>query len=379
MYKGKHIKTAKKNRAALAQILVFLIFLGTLLVLHLALPDKTLSGRESLQTLPRFSFSALFSGRFTTQAEAYVNDQFPFRDAWITLKARSELLTGKDENNGIYLCSGETLIEPYTAPAEASISGNVSAFNTLAENAGIPVFFALIPTAAEIWSDLLPEGAPNDSQLATIEQAYSAFSGKTADICSALASHRDEPIYYRTDHHWTTLGAYYGYTALAEAMGFSPEDLSSYRQNVVTEEFYGTTWSSSGFSWVAPDSISAYVEQGEAVITTFPQGAPVEGTLYDQSSLETVDKYAYFYGGNTPLLTIRTGNAGPKLLILRDSYMDCLSPFLFPHFSEIHILDLRYYKSSLRSYLEQQNFDQLLVCYSVKNFAEDTNLFLAAN
>ena len=379
MYKGKHEKRKDpgKDAAPWVQILVFVIFLAALFILHLALPDKSLSGRESLQTAPKFSFSALFSGQFTRQAEDYANDQFPFRDRWITLKARSEKLSGKAENNGVFLCADETLIEPFSAPELSDLQASLDAINALAEHADLPVYFALIPTAAELWSDMLPPGAPNDGQRETIDAAYAAVSAETIDVYAALAAHAGEPIYYRTDHHWTTLGAYYGYTAIAEAMEFPPVLLDAYTERVVTEEFYGTLWSASGFSWVKPDRITAYVEQGDAVITNYPQGFPVAGTLYDEGFLDAVDKYAYFYGGNTPLLTVETGNAGPKLLILRDSYMDSLSPYLFAHFSELHILDLRYYRASLKAYLDEQNFDAALVCYSVKNFVEDNSIFLA--
>ena len=126
------------------------------------------------------------------------------------------------------------------------------------------------------------------------------------------------------------------------------------------------------------DVLDGLEEQGAAEIENYPQGVPLEGSLYAPEYLEVKDKYSYFYGGNTPLLTVRTGNPGPKLLVLRDSYMDSLSPFLFPHFSEIHILDLRYYHTSLKACLEEQGFDSVLVCYSVKNFVEDSNIFLAA-
>ena len=366
------------KKASLIQIGVFLAFIGVCFVLHLALPDKSFSGRESLQTAPKFSLSAVASGRFMEQAEAYVSDQFPFRDGWIALKARSELLSGKDSNNGVFLCENETLIEPYTAPETAALEFGLDAVNALAEHANVPVYFALIPAANEIWSDLLPDGAPNDSQRETIGHAYDYVNCETIDLYSTLYAHRDEPIFYRTDHHWTTLGAYYGYTALAEAMGFAPAPLDAYRETMVTDEFYGTAWSDSGFAWVQPDSISAYVEQGETRIMNYPQGVPLEGALYDESYLDGIDKYSYFFGGNTALITVETGHAGPKLLILRDSYMDSLSPFLFAHFSEIHILDLRYYHTSTKAYLEQHDFDSVLVCYSVKNFVEDSNIFMMA-
>ena len=163
-------------------------------------------------------------------------------------------------------------------------------------------------------------------------------------------------------------------------MGLTPAALDSYSEQVITEEFYGTAYSSSGYAWVTPDSISTYVAQGDAQITNFPAGEPVPGQLYDVSALEAKDKYKYFYGGNSPLVTVRTGNVdAPSLLILRDSYMDSMSPFLFAHFSEIHIMDLRYYRAGLKSYLAEHDIDSVLVCYSVKNFCEDGNIFLMAN
>ena len=369
------------NRAKWLQVLLFLVFIGTFFLLNLFLPDRSFSAQENrmLQTAPQFSFSSLFSGKFTSTFETYVTDQFAFRDSWTALKARAELASGKRENNGVYLCDGETLIEPYTAPKQADLEFSLDAINTLTESVDIPVYFALIPSACEIWRDKLPAGAPNDSQKATIDAAYAYIGANTANIYGALAQHASEPVFYRTDHHWTTLGAYYGYTALADTMGFTAVPLEQYSERVVSERFYGTAYSASGFSWVAPDSISAFVPESGVRVTNYPTGTAEAASMYVETFLAEKDQYKYFYGGNTPLLTIETAHTdAPSLLILRDSYMDALSPFLTAHFSKIHILDLRYYKTSLRSYIEANDIDSILVCYNVKNFAEDGNIFLAA-
>lgn len=369
------------KRAKWLQTLLFLVFIGVFFLLNLFLPDRDFSDQENrmLQTAPKFSFTSLFSGSFTSSFETYVTDQFAFRDAWTALKARAELASGKKENNGVFLCENETLIEPYTAPKQSDLEFNLDAINALSASASVPVYFALIPSACEIWNDKLPDGAPNDSQKATIDASYAYIRTDTADVYGALNAHRSEPIYYRTDHHWTSLGAYYGYTAIANAMGFDPVPLSSYRERVVCEDFYGTAYSSSGYSWVSPDSISVFVPQDGVSVTNYPEGTPTEGAMYVETFLTAKDKYKYFYGGNTPLLTIETEtHDAPSLLILRDSYMDALSPFLTAHFSKIHIIDLRYYKTSLQAYLEANEIDRILVCYNVKNFAEDGNIFLAA-
>lgn len=370
------------KKAMWAQALVFTAFIALFFLLNLITPEKGFSERENrvLQTAPEFSFSSLFEGKFTAAYEDYVTDQFAFRDGWITLKARSELLSGKEENNSVYLCENETLIERFEAPNYDDVDFSLDAINTLAETSNAQVYFALIPSASEIWRDKLPDGAPGCSQLAVIDHAYAYTSASTVDISSALEQHRGEDIFYRTDHHWTTLGAYYGYAALVRAMGMEPVPLSDYPPRTVTDSFYGTTYSSSGFSWVAPDRITAYVEQGDVKITNYPQGSPLEGTLYDDSFLDAKDKYSYFYGGNTPLIEIDTGNAGsPSLLIIRDSYMDSLSPFLFPHFSNISVMDLRYYKTSPNAYIQEKGFDNILICYSVPNFVTDGNIFRVAS
>jgi len=370
------------NKKALwAEALIFLAFIGAFFILNLVLPDRQFSEQENryLQMRPEFSFKSLFSGDYTSKFETYTTDQFTFRDEWITLKAASELALGKQENNDVHLCENGTLIEGFKRPENSVLDSNMSALNTLVGNTDAKVYFALIPDKSDLYASLLPKNAPNDSEKEVIDYCYGQSNATNVDIYSALSAHKDEYIFYRTDHHWTSLGAYYGLSALAESMGLPCPALDSYTdRHVVSEEFYGTTWSSSGFSWVDPDTMETFVNAPEGLkVTSYPQGSPVEGKLYDFSFLEKKDKYSMFMGGNCPMHVIETGNEDkPSLLILRDSYMDSLIPFLLDDFSEIHVLDLRYYRASLKAYIEQNDFDNVLVCYSVSNFCSDSNIFL---
>jgi len=370
------------NKKALwAEALIFLAFIGAFFILNLVLPDRQFSEQENryLQMRPEFSFKSLFSGDYTSKFETYTTDQFTFRDEWITLKAASELALGKQENNDVHLCENGTLIEGFKRPESSVLDSNMSALNTLVGNTDAKVYFALIPDKSDLYSSLLPKNVPNDSEKEVIDYCYGQSNATNVDIYSALSAHTDEYIFYRTDHHWTSLGAYYGLSALAESMGLPCPVLDSYTdRHVVSEEFYGTTWSSSGFSWVDPDTMEIFVNAPESLkVTSYPQGSPVEGKLYDFSFLEKKDKYSMFMGGNCPMHVIETGNEDkPSLLILRDSYTDSLIPFLLDDFSEIHVLDLRYYRASLKAYIEQNNFDNVLVCYSVSNFCSDSNIFL---
>lgn len=370
------------NKKALwAEALIFLAFIGAFFILNLVLPDRQFSEQENryLQMRPEFSFKSLFSGDYTSKFETYTTDQFTFRDEWITLKAASELALGKQENNDVHLCENGTLIEGFKRPESSVLDSNMSALNTLVGNTDAKVYFALIPDKSDLYSSLLPKNVPNDSEKEVIDYCYGQSNATNVDIYSALSAHTDEYIFYRTDHHWTSLGAYYGLSALAESMGLPCPALDSYTdRHVVSEEFYGTTWSSSGFSWVDPDTMEIFVNAPEGLkVTSYPQGSPVEGKLYDFSFLEKKDKYSMFMGGNCPMHVIETGNEDkPSLLILRDSYTDSLIPFLLDDFSEIHVLDLRYYRASLKAYIEQNDFDNVLVCYSVSNFCSDSNIFL---
>ena len=319
------------RKANVVIIAVFALFLGAFALLQPIMPDVEFSQQENkyLQMLPRFSLDALTDGDFTEDFERYTTDQFPFRDAWVALKARCELLTGKKENNGVYYCEGGVLIPDFDMPAKETVDRNVSYLNALVDGIDIPVYFGLIPGAGEVQASLLPKNAPVGSQQTVIDWAYGASRATNIDVQSALGAHKDEYIFYRTDHHWTSLGAFYGYGALCQALDLPAPSLASYDRQTVSEDFYGTSYSSSGFAWVRPDAIE-------------------------------------------------TGHDGPSILLIRDSYSDSLAPFLLENFSRVDLMDLRYYRGSPARYAEENGFDGILVLYSVSTFATDRNLYMLA-
>ena len=362
---------------------LFCAFIGLFLVANAATPSREFSEMENrnLEQMPKLSVDSLLSGQFMKDFETYTTDQFVGRDLWIALKSSSERILGKQENNNVYFCDQDTLITRFDQPDATKVAENLNHVNTFVEQAGIPVTFSLIPTQACIWAGRLPDGAPNASQTGLLDQAKAAVPGATwADLYSPLWEHKDEDIFYRTDHHWTSLGAYYGYVGLAESLGYTPVPLDTYSETIRSTEFYGTVFSSSGVRWVSPDTITTYVPDTGITVTSYTYDSTgqveVPRALYDTSFLSVKDKYSMFLGGQQALGVVRTPNADkPKLLIVRDSYTDSLVPFLTPHFSEIHLIDLRYYHQSLQDYIAQNEIDQALVLYSVPNFVTDTNLF----
>ncbi len=356
---------------------LFSAFLAGVLLLSLILPDQDFSPLENryLQKVPTLSLDALQSGEFMADAEDYTSDHIVGRDFWVALKTWCERLTGKQENNGTYFGKNDTLINRVDTPDMEELANKVGYVNQLVGNVSVPVYFGLIPSAADIWADRLPEGAPTADESAIIKEMYGLTDANTIDFRTLLAAHANEYIYYRTDHHWTSLGAYYGYVALMQAMGREPVSLEQYAKTTVSRDFYGTIFSTSGVRWVAPDEMDIYVPGDKVEVTNYFDANPVQGSLYVDSKLTTKDKYTYFLGGNQPLCVIKSQNTdAPKLLVIRDSYTDSLAPFLTENFSEVHLYDLRYNRNSVKQYVEDNGIDSVVVMYSISNFATDTNL-----
>lgn len=349
---------------------VFCLFLAGFGLLHVLLPDRTFSPVENrnLDRLPAFSWSALVSGSYTADLESYLADQFPLRDGWMGMKTRYEYLLGKREFHNVYLC-GDTLVGKVEDGSRAE--QNLDHLRRLAENTDLPVYLCLIPTAAETWREKLPAGAESFDQMAYLERARAVAGITWVDAAGVLADHAGEDLYYRTDHHWTSLGAYYGYSAFMDALGEKPLPLGE--GGTVSVDFYGTLYSTSGVHWVKPDTIERYV-QDEGVTVEDVEAGETHG-LYVNRFLEEKDQYASFLGGNAPLYIVRNPNAATqeKLLVVRDSYSDSLAPFLSQRFGEIHLLDLRYYRTGVAQYAQENDIGRILVCYSVENFIKDVD------
>ena len=381
------------KRYAIFLTVFFCGFLAFFFAANLISPDRDFSQDENrylaqLPTLDAGDFKLsldpfsgesgdFFSGKFMSDFETYLTDQFVFRDQWIAAKALAERAAGKGENNGVYLCDQDTLISRFETPDPERVADNLDYVNKLVENVDIPVYFSLIPGKVSVWADRLPDGAPNASEEDILAQAEESTQARWVDIAAALEARKGEDIYYRLDHHWTSLGAYYGYAALMEAMGLEAAPLSDYEKTTVSTDFNGTTYSSSGVRWMAPDAIDIYVPEEGITVTAWNGSQPEAGVLYDWSKLEVKDKYSFFLGGNKPLVVVEGRNTdGPRLLVIRDSYSDSLAPFLTADFSQVHLFDPRYNKTPVSQYVAENEIDQVLVLYSVANFVSDGNLFV---
>lgn len=361
--------------------ILFSLFLGGMLLWSLMLPDRERSETENrtLAQWPEFSWESLKNGKYTKSVEEYFADQFPLRDQWTGLKAHSEQMIGKTEFNRTYLVEGDTLISKVERPNEEQLDKALTYVEQLDQRTEIPVSIGLIPSAAEIWKEKLPTGAESWDQKAFLERVE-ALGLPMVGFEDALSAHADEAIFYRTDHHWTSLGAFYGANAVLEALGKEPLEREAFTPEVASTAFRGTLYSQSGVHWVEPDTMEFWVKDENLEITSWRSGRPQSAQLYDRSFLEKKDKYSAFLGGNQPLCVIKNKAIpdGGKILLVRDSYSDSLAPFLAQRFSEVHLMDLRHYHGSVSGYAEEQQVDEIVVLFSIPNFITERNLIYLA-
>lgn len=359
----------------------FCLCLTGVMLVNYAKADTEFSPTENrdLAQSPEFTSETIMDGSYMSDFETYLNDQFIFRDQWVALKSTMELLLGKQENNSVYFADNGTLINEVETPDPELMIKNAGYLNTLVSKVDVPVSVGIIPSAAEVWKDRLPNYAVTADETAIITDFYSQMTSdiNKLPLLDTMSAHKSEDLFYRTDHHWTSLGAYYGYETIVSSLGMTPSPLDKFQQTVASDSFFGTIYSSSGVRWVKPDTIHTYVQQDDTMtVTSNFTGTPVEGALYVDSFLEKKDKYSYFLGGVQPLCIIETEHTdAPSILVIRDSYSDSMAPFLTENFSEIHLLDLRFYHAGVSSYVAMNEIDQVLVLYSLNNFVSDNNLF----
>ena len=358
---------------------IFFGFLVIMAVVTLILPKERFSDMENktLQSFPKFSTKALFDGTYLDKIETYVSDHFAGRVSWIELKADAEHIIGKNEQKGIYVLS-DRLIEKIDKPDYTEIDKSIAAVNKFAAENEMPVYMMLVPTSAEFYKDEMPEYMPNLDQKAFIDYVYNGIEGVTPiDVYDVMSANESSYIYYRTDHHWTTYGAYLAFSEAGKYMGYNPSDISEFDIEEVSREFKGTFYSKALYDGVDDDIIEYYhnsVPVTVEVTSEFGKEPQVYNNMYFREYLDVKDKYSSFLGTNQPLVKIKTGNDGGKLLIIKDSYAHCYAPFLTENYSEITLLDMRYIQISYKSVIDVTEYDQVLFLYNASSFSTDRNV-----
>ena len=351
----------------------FSLLLAVSALTGLVMPDRYYSEREkrTLTQKPQFTIADFTSGKFGDNLESYLSDQVPLRDNWVTMKTYMELAIGKRESGGVYLCKDQYLMDKFTAYSKKQLTANVEALAELQSKLaaeGIAINTLLVPVAAQVLTDKLPAYAPV-ADYAAILQVLTDAGVDTTDVLSALAAHSSENIYYRTDHHWTSLGAYYAYCAWR---GIEP-NVDEWTQEILCDNFHGTTWNKVPLPSVPAEEITAWYQHPTRHVS-YNDGQYETDSIYERKYLDGSDQYAVFLNSNQAQTVIEGSGKSGKLLLIKDSYGNTFSQFPVEDYVEVHVIDLRFFKGDVVEYVKENGITDTLVLYGTQNFAKDMNI-----
>ena len=341
--------------------------------------------KRELQTRPEISITKVLDGRFQKKYESYLRDQFPGRDHWVSFQTDMELFMGKNEIHNVYIGKNHYLLEHYTEKEfdPQQISKNLQALEKFVgkakQNADVHVM--MVPTKSWILREKLPAFAPHYKE----QKFYDALQQKLEkedvliSVEPVLDAHKEEEIYYRTDHHWTTLGAWYAYEQYTKAVGGDLQRAQGKKKfRCISKDFYGTTYAKINYARQA-DKIEIY-EPEDKLRVVYNMGEKKTKTLYDVSFLKTADQYSVFTGGNQAVLEITGGiKNGKTLLLIKDSFANSILPFLAEDYEKLVVVDLRQLNVSGDRLLEMFSPTDIRILYNSAQFAQDKEFEIKCN
>lgn len=370
-------------------IIIFCIFIFGFSVFTLFAPIKEFSETENrvLAEKPKLELKEILNGEYEKNYEEYLTDQFILRDSWIGLKTNVEKLLLKMESKDIYFADDDYLIEKHTGVFETDIANRnarlLSKFVNQYQNQFGPnhISIMIVPNAVDILTDKLPPFATPYNQEKYLEELKRTIPKEVwIDTSKILKKHKEEEIYYRTDHHWKTLASFYAYQEWAKIKGFNIPKLSDYEIKTVADDFEGTIQSKLGIE-TKKDTIELFLPKTDIPYTIqYGNKGTIQNNLYNYSALDTKDKYAIYFGGNEPFIKINTElDNERKILVIKDSYANSFIPFMIGEFESIDIVDLRYTSEKLSEIITKGNYTDLLVLYNASLFAEDISITKLTN
>ena len=371
-----------KSNGQRAQKALIALFIGTLCAGFIAFviwPKRAFSEQENraLQQMPSLRIETLVDGTFTTEFENYLADQFPLRDQWTSLKSQLQKWSGQKENNGVYFGKDGYLLQKSEPTQLDHLQQNAQAIRQFADKIQKPVYVMPVPSATWVMEQWLPAFAPEPDQHAQMQlfaQMLSDEQTPLVDVFDLLRTHAQEGLYYRTDHHWNEKGAYWGYAQLVRALGEEPLLQTDFVYQAVSNDFLGTLYSKSKDVQAQPDTIVQFTPCKQMTITmTVLDDHTERNSLFWTEKLDKKDQYTYYLGGNhAAVITHNPQGNGKKLLLVKDSYAHILAPYLAAQYSEVHLIDLRYYHAALSEYVAEQQIDQVAIVSRIQSFNEET-------
>lgn len=302
-------------------------------------------------------------------------EAFPFGELLADTYHYLRLQAGSDTIGSVYVTE-ERLLRYHSSYDMTAAEQFAAEVNAYAAQQEVPVYWMAVPTAAGMYAETLPQGAPQASEKALLNAVSAMLDDRITqiDVYSWLYSMRDAYIYYRTDPHWTTYGAFCAYKTAIRKMGFANLGYDRFIIEHIASDFQGGFVQETGYTEMQPDVVDIYrCENGTkctAITAVDAKGTQTElQSLYDtalcadRERLRT-DAYAVFAAVNTPVLQIETDLRNAKhLLILTDSYGACMVPFFTQHYSNVTVVNTELAADlKPQQYMQQQPSQILVIC-----------------
>ena len=372
-----------KNIIKYLPAFIFCGFIFVFMVLWVILPKETFSEQEkrNLAEFPELTGDTILSGDFQKELDTYLSDHTPARNFFVGLNADYELVSGRNGSNGIYLGSDNYL---FAKPSEDSkqLEKNAQFISEFADFSAIPVYMTLIPSSGYINTEKLPLVHEEYRDGEIIDNFRKKLSERITfiDVKNDFKKDSGGDLYYRTDHHWTAKGAYKCYALLGEKMGYTPVSEYCFSKESI-EGFYGTSYSKSCLWFVQPDNIELWSNKSQAegsVTVEIKDGSDAKSndSYFFREQLQNDDKYPVYLDGNHSFVRIKniSASSDKKLIVVKDSYAHSIVPFLSQNYSEIIMVDLRYYKKDISLLAEEEKADAILILYSLYNLSQDKSI-----
>lgn len=363
-----------------------IVFLVLISVGSFVAKDREFSENENryLTQFPEISIDSILNCDFQDALEKYINDQIWGRDEWITIKTAIQKFVGNTDIGGAYVGKDGYDFEKITQDDvdRKLVDRNIAQIQEFFETASAKIdksrlSFLLVPTSGLILADKLPANAPLFDQTAIVEAVKQGMADYNfVDIRDVMTTHKEEYVYYRTDHHWTSYGALLAYGEYCQSIGL-PFDEESFQEVVATENFRGSLYSKILDYDSAYDIIKFYEKSGSAKSFVVTLDGEKTDSFYHYNRLEEKDKYLFFFGGNYAEVVIsKTSERAEKrnLLLIKDSFANCFAPLVAEDYDNVYMIDLRYFRGDVQEYMEANNITDVLVLYNVSNFISDKNI-----
>lgn len=362
-------------------ILCFWFIIGFLSLYGFFVEDRVMSDKENrvLASKPVFTVQGIADGSFMKAVESYLTDQFPFRDEAIYVKSFAERLWGKKQENGAYIGKDGFIFDKPTDYDEKKmneLAKSVAAFSQ--KNSKQKTVFTLVPNSTYVYFEKLPAQLILPNQKNQIDAFYKSLGDNILTVDAASCLHKaksNSQVFYKTDHHWTTRGAFSVFEEIAKKLDidFKRQDFDF---NLVSNSFEGTL-KSKVLSQASVDSVEICFPKKSAGTYYIEMSGKSKkiASFFFESKLKEKNHYEVFLGGNYAKVSVTTTlERGRKLLVIKDSFANCLLPMLTPYFTKIVILDPRYMTESVQKVIQEDDFTDILYLYNANTLFSDTSL-----